>query len=142
MNFNHIFRTFMYTFTKCCVICVRVCALGRFYEWDRKTSSHKQPYFIFFTNCGPTEEMLEVSAESAESGDVEGRSGMGEGEEEESVGVGVASGAVGGAASRDCEELDLDQVKGRMLTMAGLFEIWRNDLEVCNNSIKRAAAYR
>lgn len=122
MNFNHIPCTFMYTFTKCCVIrmcmCVRV--FDRFYEWDRKTS-HKQPYFIFFTNCSPTEEMKETSAESAEC------------EEEEEVGV--VSGAVGGGggavSSRGHEELDLDQVKGRMLTMAGLFEIWRNDLEVC-----------
>lgn len=71
--------------------------------------------------------MLEVSAESAEGGEVEGRPRM---EEEEEERVGVASGAVGGAASHSLEELDLDQVKGRMLTMAGLFEIWRNDLEV------------
>jgi hypothetical protein len=109
-------------------------ALGRFYEWDRKTSSHKQPYFIFFTNCKPTDEMLEVSAELAESGEVEGKPGVQEGEEaeegEESVGVASGAAGGGGAASRGCEELDLDQVKGRMLTMAGLFEIWKNDLEV------------
>ena len=31
------------------------------------------------------------------------------------------------AGSLKNEELDLDQVKGRMLTMAGLFEIWTSD---------------
>ena len=36
--------------------------------------------------------------------------------------------AEGGVASTSMsEELDLDQVKGRMLTMAGLFDIWRSD---------------
>lgn len=123
MNFNCISHRFVYTFTKCYVILAYV--FDRFYEWDRKTS-HKQPYFIFFTDCGPTEEMMEISAESAECEEVEGRPGT------EEEGVCVASGAVGGGgvASRDHKELDLDQVKGRMLTMAGLFEIWRNDLEV------------
>ena len=123
MNFNCISCGFMYTFTKCCIICV--CVFDRFYEWDRRTS-HKQPYFIFFTECGPTEEMMEISAESAECEEVEGRPGT------EEEGVGVTSGAVGGGEAASCshKELDLDQVKGRMLTMAGLFEIWRNDIEV------------
>lgn len=115
----------MYTFTKCCVIHSHVFC-DRFYEWDRKTS-HKQPYFIFFTDCGPTEEMTEISAELAAECEVYEGSGT---EEEE----GVASGAVGGVPFR--EELDLDQVKGRMLTMAGLFEIWKNDLEVINETKK------
>lgn len=51
-------------------------------------------------------------------------------------GVGVASGSDGAGVGRQVaasgEELDLDQVKGRMLTMAGLFEIWQNDIEVCS----------
>ena len=115
----------MYTFTKCCDNRWHVCR--RFYEWDRRTS-HKQPYFIFFTDCGPTEEMTEVSAESAKCEVEEGCQGM-----EEGV-VGVASGGTvgggGGGGATSSEELDLDQVKGRMLTMAGLFEIWKNDLEV------------
>lgn len=79
--------------------------------------SHKQPYFIFFTDCGPTEEMIEVSASAATGG--EGT--------EVCAGTGGERDAVGGEVSTSTsEELDLDQVKGRMLTMAGLFEIWRN----------------
>ena len=36
------------------------------------------------------------------------------------------------------EELDLDQVKGRMLTMAGLFEIWKGEeVSQCANLIHR-----
>ena len=35
------------------------------------------------------------------------------------------AGAVG--STMTSEELDLDQVKGRMLTMAGLFEIWKGE---------------
>ena len=112
----------MYTFTKCCVI--HLCVFDRFYEWDRKIS-HKQPYFIFFTDCGPTEEMMEISAESAVECEVEEGPGI-----EEEKGMSVTSGAVAGGGVASREELDLDQVKGRMLTMAGLFEIWKNDLEV------------
>ena len=40
---------------------------------------------------------------------------------------GGATGAEGVAATSMLEELDSDQVKGRMLTMAGLFEIWKGD---------------
>ena len=77
--------------------------------------------------------MTEVSAESAECEDqVERKPGTGTEEEGARVDVGVASGAVGGGGAASCarKELDLDQVKGRMLTIAGLFEIWSNELEV------------
>ena len=69
---------------------------------------------------------MEISAESA----VECKVEEGPGIAEEEKGMGVTSGAVAGGGVASCEELDLDQVKGRMLTMAGLFEIWKNDLEV------------
>ena len=105
----------------------------RFFEWNRSTS-HKQPYFIFFTDCGPTEEMKELSSScetqkmEAEQEETDASAGK---EVEGAVGKSDAGGEGGGiglaSSQQTSAELDLDQVKGRMLTMAGLFDIWNGD---------------
>ena len=97
------------------------CCCCRFFEWDRKIPRNKQPYFIFFSECGPTEEMRELSSSPVVSMKESGAESAVEAEDKSDVMEG------GVASSSMSEELDLDQVKGRMLTMAGLFDIWRND---------------
>ena len=72
-----------------------------FFEWQRD-KGQKQPYFIYFTDRGPSEEMVEVC--SGEGEEVKG-------EREEVKGEGRGS--------------EWECPIGRMLTMAGLFDIWR-----------------
>ena len=48
--------------------------LCRFFEWDRK-GSHKQPYFIYFAEHGPTAEMQEVTASGEEEEEEEEEKG-------------------------------------------------------------------
>ena len=70
-----------------------------FFEWNRK-SSHKQPYFIHFADTKPTPEMLELSSE-----------------ETSEPGEGLAAG-------QERIEGFSEVASGRMLTMAGLFDVW------------------
>lgn len=68
----------------------------RFFEWNRR-SKHKQPYFIHLADPRPSPEMLEVlTSETSEP----------EGQQLENI--------------QGFSEV----VKGRMLAMAGLFDIW------------------
>ena len=69
----------------------------RFFEWDRK-GGMKRPYFIHFRDNKPTAEMAEVGV-SKEEGD--GEKGAGQ----------------------HSSKIEPDVVNGRMLTMAGLFDI-------------------
>ena len=78
----------------------------RFFEWYRE-KGHKQPYFIYFEDNSPTSEMMEVSAEGAKT---EGEFQEGERNEGEVV-----------AGAKNIWE----HPTGRMLTMAGLFDIWK-----------------
>ena len=70
--------------------------LSRFFEWYRE-KGQRQPYFIYFTDHTPSEEMIEL--------------GEGEGVKEE------------GAEKAGSE---WEHPTGRMLTMAGLFDVWRS----------------
>ena len=51
--------------------------------------------------------------------------------------AGRETGAGGVAGTTMSEKLDLDQVKGRMLTMAGLFDIWKGEVSQCTSLIHR-----
>ena len=71
------------------------CSSCSFFEWDRKGKT-KRPYFIHFQDNKPTADMLEVAVEEVEGGD----------------------GNLQGSS-----KIDPDVVNGRLLTMAGLFDI-------------------
>lgn len=73
-----------------------------FFEWDRQGKT-KRPYFIHFRDNKPTAEMEEVGVSEESEGDVEQ-------EEEKSI-------------KQMKAKIDSDVVNGRMLTMAGLFDI-------------------
>jgi len=74
--------------------------LCRFYEWDRK-SSRKQPYFIHWSDTRPSPEMLELASQTSDS-----------------------------ATQAECQTSNIDGfsevARGRMLTMAGLFDAWKS----------------
>ena len=74
-----------------------------FFEWDRKGNT-KRPYFIHFRDNKPTVEMAEVEAPK----------------EEDEVGE-------SDAARKEASKIESDVVNGRMLTMAGLFDICSTD---------------
>ena len=74
----------------------------RFFEWYRE-KGQRQPYFIYFTDHAPPEEMRAVSAESG--GEEKRREKKGETE-------------------------SWEHPTGRMLTMAGLFDIWKSQSAV------------
>ena len=77
----------------------------RFFEWFRGRGK-KQPYFIYFRDNFPTEEMEEVS-KKREGGDQQ---------EEEKV---------------EAEQSNVwTHPTGRMLTMAGLFDVWKEEHDV------------
>ena len=76
--------------------------VSRFFEWYRG-SGQKQPYFIYFAESGPTEEMMEALSS----------------EEEE-----LETAAVAQEVKAEGDEGRVE-FKGRMLTLAGLFDIWR-----------------
>lgn len=86
-------------------VCFLVC---RFFEWYRE-KGHKQPYFIYFEDNSPTSEMMEISAEGAKTE-----------EEGEKDGGEVVAGA----------KNIWEHPTGRMLTMAGLFDIWKAEPDV------------
>ena len=90
----------------------------RFFEWHRE-KGQRQPYFIYFTDHAPTEEMVEVSTESAEGGREVGREVGKEGGEE-----GEKDGKKGGEVEKGNV---WEHPTGRMLTMAGLFDIWKSE---------------
>lgn len=80
-------------------------SLCRFFEWYRG-KGQRQPYFIYFTENGPTEEMKEIAA--AESGDLQEK--------------GMKAEAV-----EDTPKNVWEHPTGRMLTMAGLFDICKSE---------------
>jgi putative SOS response-associated peptidase YedK len=79
-------------------------SLCRFFEWCRD-KGQRQPYFIYFSDHAPSEEMMELASIEAPAGGG-GREGV-EGVEE------------------SVQDSKWEQPTGRMLTMAGLFDIWR-----------------
>lgn len=81
--------------------------MSSFFEWNRK-SSHKQPYFIHFADITPTEEMIEVSMNDADVSPSEKEGHM----------ESVVSDKV---STKEHEKV----ISGRILTMAGLFDVWR-----------------
>ena len=84
--------------------------VGRFFEWHRE-KGQRQPYFIYFTDNAPSEEMRELSAGSEGRGSEDGKEGGKEGGEEGRGNV-------------------WEHPTGRMLTMAGLFDIWKSQESV------------
>lgn len=83
----------------------------RFFEWYRE-KGHKQPYFIYFEDNSPTSEMMEISAEAAKT--------------DEGCQEGKTDDREGAAGARNIWE----HPTGRMLTMAGLFDIWKAEPQV------------
>ena len=75
--------------------------MSRFFEWDRKGST-KRPYFIHFRDNNPTVEMGEVEAVKDEDD--------------------VKSGT-----KQELSKIESNVINGRMLTMAGLFDICSSD---------------
>ena len=83
----------------------------RFYEWHR-TGKQKRPYFIHFKDNEPTVFMKELEEESER---------FSEGGRQDSGGVATCEeGCVG---DQKVEDVDKNVLSGRMLTMAGLFDI-------------------
>lgn len=83
-------------------------SLSRFFEWYRG-KGQRQPYFIYFTDNGPSTEMREVSAASLTEG----------GEPEKERKVKAEAGGEDIPKRRNVWE----HPTGRMVTMAGLFDI-------------------
>ena len=93
---------------------ITVCS---FFEWYRD-KGQRQPYFIHFTNHAPSEEMMElvegVRVKEEEREDVRVKEEKREGVKEEGV----------------MQDSKWEHPTGRMLTMAGLFDIWRSPKSV------------
>ena len=97
--------------------------IGRFFEWHRE-KGQRQPYFIYFADNAPSEEMRELSADGEGKGSEEGKEG---GEEE----------------GRGSVKSVWEHPTGRMLTIAGLFDIWKSQENVsCDYGLSCVCLYR
>lgn len=97
----------------------------RFFEWFRGKSPH-QPYFIYFADRASSEEMTEVSLSEASEGG--GREG-GEKEDEKEIKSEVSEGMKKDGSGKS----EWTHPTGHMLTMAGLFDVWKNQDTVSSN---------
>lgn len=96
----------------------------RFFEWDRK-GKQKRPYFIHFRNSKPTSAMEELELEGERGADKVQEEGRGREEKTSYGGRDVEE-----KRSSFKEEKEEHVLSGRMLTMAGLFDICTEQEEV------------
>ena len=86
------------------------CYCFRFYEWKTSKDGKKQPYFIYFKQDKPLTDLHIAASSSSDAIETES------GEQDETF-------------EKDEEVTDPEQewTGHRLLTMAGLFDIWRPD---------------